>query len=108
MKLRCDVENTAVNRALDALQWIQSEQKLAQEHLQNATGFTALLAEEIKRIKERAAKIPKESPEPFHKLGDRYISEKDIQAAISNGIQTATQELVAKLASLDAPKKGKA
>lgn len=48
------------------------------------------------------------APELFQKIGTRYISERDIQAAISSGIQTATKELIAKIAALDAPKKGKA
>ena len=53
------------------------------------------------------AKPQTTGPETFLKIGERFVAQREIQAAIQSGIETATQELLTKLAALDAPKKGK-
>ena len=107
--MKFTVLGTSLGSAKLAMKMARETHAAAHERLNFSMRYIELAEKELQTAQEEAAKIiQKESPEPFHKLGDRYISERDIQAAISNGIQTATQELVAKLASLDAPKKGKA
>lgn len=103
------VLRTSLGAAKLAMKMARETHAAAHERLNFSMRYIELAEKELQTAQEQAAKIIEEkAPEPFHKLGDRYISEKDIQAAISNGIQTATQELIAKLAALDAPKKGKA
>ena len=103
------VIGTSLATAKIALKQARENHAAAHERLNFTMRYIEIAEKELITVQEQVDKIiAKESPEPFHKLGDRYISERDIQAAISSGIQTATKELIAKIAALDAPKKGKA
>lgn len=70
-----------------------------------------IAGKELTAAKAETAKLmAKDTPEPetFTKIGNRYIAERDVKATIDNAVRAATEELIAKLAALDAPKKGKA
>jgi len=107
--MRFTVIGTSISAAKIAMQEARRTHAEAHAKLNFSMRYIELAEKELLRVQEEINKIiEKDVPETFHKLGDRYISERDIQAAISSGIQTATQQLIDKLASLDAPKKGKA
>lgn len=68
-----------------------------------------IAGKELTAAKAETAKLmAKDTPETFTKIGNRYIAEREVKATIDNAVRAATEELIAKLAALDAPKKGKA
>lgn len=80
----------------------QAHEKLnfTMRYIETAEAALKVAQEEAHRISDAAG------PEPFHKIGNRYIAERDVKATIDNAVRAATEELIAKLAALDAPKKG--
>ena len=107
--MRHTVVGSTMATATIALDMAIKAQADCQQQLAFSKRYVMLALKELEVVKAQVAQIiAEEGPEPFQKIGDRYVLERDLQAAIKSGIETATQELVAKLAALDAPKKGKA
>lgn len=77
--------------------------------LNHALEQMKLSGKELTAAKAEAAKlIAEDSPETFTKIGERYISERDLNATIDKAVRVATAELIAKLAALPPAKKGRA
>lgn len=106
--MRFTVLGTTLGSASLALQMAREAHAESQQQLVRSMRLLLIAEKDLAAAKESAAKIvAEESPEPFQKIGDRYISERDVKATIEAGVRAATEDLLAKLAALPPSAKGK-